>query len=45
MSPVEVITSIQRRSIPINSSNGGVLSMKVPFWLPKVKNPLYLFLR
>jgi hypothetical protein len=33
------------RSIPINSSGGGVLSMKVLFKLPVVKSPLCLFLK
>ena len=42
MSPVEVITSVQRRSIQINFLGGGVLSMKVPFWLPKVRSLLFL---
>jgi len=33
------------RFVQINSSGGGVLSMKVLFKMPKVKSPLYLFLK
>jgi hypothetical protein len=33
------------RSIQINFSGGGVLSMKVPFKLPKVKSPLWFSLK
>jgi len=42
MSPVEVITLVQKRSIQINFLGGGVFSMKVPFKLPKVRSLLFL---
>jgi len=40
MSPVEVITSVQRRSIQINFLGGGVFSMKGALQAARSEEPL-----